>query len=450
MNAAPPVSLWLDPAALGLATDLYELTMMAGYHAAGMAGGRATFELFVRKMPDHRAFLVFAGLEQAVGDLLRLAFSAEQIEGIRGWPMFSRLDSTVLGALAASRFEGDVWSVPEGTVVFPGETLVRVTAPLAQAQWVETHLLASLSYPTLVASKAARIVMAADGRPLFEFGARRGHGPHSALMAARAAYIAGFAETSHAEAVLRLGIPAIGTMAHSWVQSFENESQAFETFAKVFPGNATLLVDTFETLEGTRLAAAIDPPVQAIRIDSGDVASLASQARAILDSHDRRMVQIVASGDLDEYEIARLVAAGAPIDGFGVGTELITSRDAPALSMVYKLVELDGVGKFKLSTGKRTYPMAKQVFRRRDATGRFCGDHITRADETAHGEPLLVPILRSGRLERDLPGLEAIRLRCRDQLAALPERLKRLDAQADYPITYSDVLEDDARRLMKA
>jgi nicotinate phosphoribosyltransferase len=213
MNAAPPVSLWLDPAALGLATDLYELTMMAGYHAAGMAGGRATFELFVRKMPDHRAFLVFAGLEQAVGDLLRLAFSAEQIEGIRGWPMFSRLDSTVLGALAASRFEGDVWSVPEGTVVFPGETLVRVTAPLAQAQWVETHLLASLSYPTLVASKAARIVMAADGRPLFEFGARRGHGPHSALMAARAAYIAGFAGTSHAQAARPRGNTAHRTKA---------------------------------------------------------------------------------------------------------------------------------------------------------------------------------------------------------------------------------------------
>jgi nicotinate phosphoribosyltransferase len=450
MTAARPVSLWLDPDALGAATDLYELTMMAGYHAAGMAGGRGTFELFVRKMPDHRAYLVFTGLEQAVGDLLRLAFSDEQIDAIRRWPMFSRLDPSVIEAIASSRFEGDVWSVQEGTVVFPGETLVRVTAPLAQAQWVETHLLASLSYPTLVASKAARVVTAAGGRPLFDFGARRGHGPQSGLLGARAAYIAGFAGTSHAEAARRLGIPAIGTMAHSWVESFATESQAFETFARIFPGNTTLLVDTFDTLEGTRRAAAIVPAVQAIRIDSGDVESLAHQARAILDGQDRGMVQIVASGDLDEHLVARLVAAGAPLDGFGVGTELITSRDAPALSMVYKLVELDGVGKFKLSAGKRSYPMAKQVFRRRDATGRFCGDHVTRADETAHGEPLLLPILRAGRLERDLPGLEEIRLRCRDQLAALPEHLKRLDARPDYPITYSEVLEGDAKRLMNA
>jgi nicotinate phosphoribosyltransferase len=450
MNAEAPVSLWLDPRALGTATDLYELTMMAGYYASGIADRRATFELFVRKMPDHRAYLVFAGLEQAVGDLLRLAFSPEQVEAIRGWPMFSGLAPSVIDSLASTRFEGDVWSVPEGTVVFPGETLVRVTGPLAQAQWVETHLLASLSYPTLVASKAARIVTAAGGRRLFEFGARRGHGPLAALLAARAAYVAGFAGTSHVEAARRLGIPAVGTMAHSWVQAFDTESRAFETFARLFRGNATLLVDTFDTLEGTRRAAAIDPPVQAIRIDSGDVESLARQARAILDALGRNTVQIVASGDLDEHEVARLVAAGAPIDGFGIGTELITSRDAPALSMVYKLVDLDGVGKFKLSAGKKTYPMAKQVFRRRDATERFCGDHITRADETAHGEPLLVPILRSGQLVRDLPGLEAIRLRCRDQLAALPERLRRLDGQPDYPITYSDVLEADAMRLMKA
>jgi nicotinate phosphoribosyltransferase len=449
MNSADHNSLWLDPNALGPATDLYELTMMAGYHAAGMADRCATFEIFVRKLPDHRAYLVFAGLEQAIRDVLRLAFSPEQIETIRGWPMFRGLDQAVIDALASTRFQGDIWSVPEGTVVFPGETLVRVTAPLAQAQWLETHLLASLSYPTLVASKAARIVLAAGGRQLFEFGARRGHGPLSALLAARAAYIAGFAGTSHAEAARRLGIPAVGTMAHSWVQSFETETQAFETFARVFPGNATLLVDTFDVLEGTRKAAAIEPPIQGIRIDSGDVESLARKARVILDQHGRNTTKIVASGDLDEYKVERLVVAGAPVDGFGIGTELITSRDAPTLSMVYKLVELDGIGKFKLSAGKKSYPMAKQVFRRRDARRRFCGDHVTRADETAHGDPLLVPIVRSGRLETDLLGLEAIRLRCREELAALPERLKRLDALPDYPITYSEVLENDARRLME-
>jgi nicotinate phosphoribosyltransferase len=448
MNPEPPVSLWPDPKALGPLTDLYELTMMAGYFASGMADLSATFELFVRKMPKGRAYLVFAGLEQVIGDLLDLAFAPEQIETIRCWPMFRRLDPSIIDALASIRFEGDVWSVPEGTVAFAGETLLRVRAPLPQAQWVETHLLASLGYPTLVASKAARVVAAAGNRSLYEFGARRVHGALAGLLAARAAYLAGFTGTSHVEAARRLDIPAIGTMAHSWVQSFGTESEAFEAFARVFPGNTTLLVDTFETLEGVQRAAAIEPPVQAIRIDSGELGSLARQARAILDQHGRSTVQIVASGDLDEYQIEQLIASGAPLDGFGVGSELVTSRDAPALSMVYKLVELEGEGKFKLSPGKRTYPMAKQVFRRRDALGRFCGDHVTRADEKAEGEPLLVPILRSGRLVSALPSLESIRRHCREQLAALPERHLALDAEPDYPITYSDLLEADARRQM--
>ncbi len=299
--------------------------------------------------------------------------------------------------------------MPEGTVVFPGETLLRVTAPLPQAQWVETHLLASLAYPTFVASKAARVVAAAGGRSLFEFGARRGQGPLAGLLAARSAYLAGFSGTSHVEAARRLGIPASGTMAHSWVQSFDTETEAFATFARIFPENTTLLVDTYDTPEGVRHAAAIEPPVRAIRIDSGDLGQEARQARTILDQHDRKSVKIIASGDLDEYKIAQLVASGAPVDGFGVGTELITSRDAPALAMVYKLVELGGEGKFKLSPGKRTYPMAKQVFRRRDGNSKFCGDHVTQAQETAAGEPLLIPILRSGRLVADLPSLETIR-----------------------------------------
>ncbi len=277
---------------------------------------------------------------------------------------------------------------------------------------------------------------------------RRGHGPHAGLLAARAAYMAGFTGTSHVEAARRLGIPASGTMAHSWVQSFGTESEAFAAFARIFPDNTTLLVDTYDTPEGVRRAAAIDPPVGAIRIDSGDLANEARQARTILDQLGRPSVKIIASGDLDEYKIANLVAAGTPIDGFGVGTELITSRDAPALAMVYKLVELDGEGKFKLSPGKRTYPMAKQVFRRRDANSKFCGDHVTQAEEHAAGEPLLIPILRSGRLVTDLPTLESIRARCRAQLAALPEQLLGLDAQPDYPITYSDALEAHARRLM--
>jgi nicotinate phosphoribosyltransferase len=448
MNSEPPVGLWPDPRALGPVTDLYELTMIVGYLASGMADRRASFELFVRKMPPNRAYLVFAGLEQALGDLLHLAFSPEQIADIRRWPVFARIDPAILDALAALRFEGDIWAVPEGTVVFPGETLVRVTAPLPQAQWLETYLLASLAYPTLVASKAARMVTVAGGRPLYEFGARRGHGPHAGLLAARASYLAGFAGTSNAEAARLLGIPASGTMAHSWVQSFPSESPAFEAFARVFPDHATLLVDTYDTIGGVRHAAALDPPVQAIRIDSGDLQDLARRSRAILDQCGRAEVQIMISGDLDEVRIAQLVGAGAPVDGFGVGTELVTSRDAPALAMVYKLVELDGQGRFKLSPGKKTYPMAKQVFRRRDPAGQFAGDHVTGADEAAEGEPLLVPLVRQGRLVAPLPGLDRIRQHCREQLASLPERLLSLDAPSDYPISYSEALEADACRLM--
>jgi nicotinate phosphoribosyltransferase len=447
MSPDPPVSLWPDPNALGPVTDLYQLTMMAGYIAAGMDRRRATFEMFARRMPEGRAYLVIAGLEQAVGDLLRLGFSREQVETIRNWPTFERTDPAFFDWLVSFRFEGDLWAMPEGTVVFAGEPLVRVEAPLPQAQLLETFFLASIGYPTLVASKAARIVEAASGRPVFDFGARRGHGPHAGLLAARAAYLAGCVGTSHVEAAIRLGIPALGTMAHSWVQSFPAETDAFATFARIFPNASTLLVDTYDTAAGVRAAAAIEPAVQAVRIDSGDRDALARQARAILDAHDRRAVKIFASGDLDEYQIARLVGAGAPIDAFGVGTEMITSRDAPALSLVYKLVELDGQGKIKLSPGKKTYPMAKQVHRLRDAQGRFAYDRVTKADETSEGEPLLVPVIRGGRLVAPLPKLDAIREHCRAQCAALPDALRGPEAESLYPMAYSFALEHEAEKL---
>lgn len=446
-HATTPVDLWPDPDALGPVTDLYQLTMMAGYAAAGLDRAPATFELFVRRMPPNRAYLVFAGLEQAVGDLRRLAFSGEQVEYLRGLPAFATVEQGWFESLRRLRFEGDVWAAPEGTIVFPGETLVRVEAPLAQAQWVETYLLASLGYPTLVASKAARIVEAARGRPLYDFGARRGPGPHAGFLAARAAYLAGFEGTSHVEAARRLDIPAVGTMAHAWVQAFPTEADAFAAFVRTFPAATTLLVDTYDTPEGVRHAAAIEPPVRAVRLDSGDLGALARQARALLDGHDRRAVRILASGDLDEARIAELVGQGAPIDAFGVGTELITSRDAPALAVVYKLVALDGRGRIKLSAGKKTYPLAKQVWRRRDGQGRFAGDHVTRADESADGEPLLRPVLIGGELVAPWPSLRQARDHCRAQREALPQRLRDLDAEPSYPITYSDRLEDEARRL---
>ncbi|WP_337177845.1 nicotinate phosphoribosyltransferase [Paludisphaera sp.] len=451
MTPEPSASLWPDPDALGTVTDLYQLTMLAGYLAEGMGSKSATFEVFVRRLPPGRSFLVFAGLEQAAEDLARLAFSNEQVEALRRWPSFKGMPATFFEELRRFRFQGDVMAVPEGTVVFPGETLLRVTAPLPHAQWVETFLLASLGYPTLVASKAARMVLAARGAPLFEFGARRAHGPQAGLLAARAAYLAGFEATSHVEAARRLNVPCVGTMAHSWVQAFPSEVEAFAAYARVFPESTTLLVDTYDTLEGVRHAAAIAPPSSAIRIDSGDIADLTAKARAILDEEGRGDVRIVASGDLDEFAVEGLIAAGAPIDAYGIGTELVTSRDAPAISMVYKLVELDGSGRFKLAPGKKTYPMAKQIYRRRDAAGILAGDLVARADEPAPPgmEPMLVPILREGQFVGRRATLAEARDRCRAQLAALPDDLKALRSDATYPVAYSDRLEADAARLMR-
>ena len=447
MTPEPPVSLWPDPHALGTVTDLYQLTMMAGYAAAGIDQSRATFELFVRKLPPHRSYLIFAGLEQAIGTLLDLRFSREQVEVLRGWPVFEGIDPLWFDSLLDFRFTGDVWAIPEGSVVFAGEPLVRVSAPLAQAQLVETILLSTLGYPTLVASKAARIVEAAQGRGVVDFGARRGHGPQSGFLNARASYIAGFSGTSHVEAALRLGIPAVGTMAHAWVQAFDDEKTAFETFARLFPRATTLLVDTYDTDQGVRLAAGIEPPIQAIRIDSGDLVAASKSARAILDSLGRPGVKILASNDLDEWKIAGLLEAGAPIDAFGVGTELITSRDAPAISMVYKLVELDGEGKIKRSAGKKTYPMAKQVYRLRDGWCRFALDRVTKSDERAGGEALLIPIVVGGRLADPLPSLDQIRLHCQAHREALPDSLRGVDAEPSYRLEYSEALEAEAVRL---
>ena len=446
MSRHAPMSLWPDPMALGTLTDLYQWTMMAGYRAAGLDHAHATFELFVRRLPEGRSYLVFAGLEQAVADLLNLRISREQAEAVRDWPVFAEVDPAWFDALPDYRFRGNLWSVREGTVVFPGEPLIRVEAALPEAQWIETFLIASIAYPTLVASKAARIVGAARGRPLFDFGTRRGHGPMAGLIAARSSYLAGFTGSSNVEAAIRFGIPPMGTMAHSWVQAFASEAESFAAFSRVFPG-ATLLVDTYDVSEGVRLAAQIEPTVGAIRIDSGDLLAMSREARGILNAADRRGVKIVASGDLDEWRIEALLRDGAPIDSFGVGTELITSRDAPALSMVYKLVELDGRGRIKLSPGKKTYPMAKQVYRHHDEGGRCQGDHVTGAFESSEKDPLLVEVVRDGRLVGTLPSLIEARVHCAQELASLPEMFRGLDSEAAYRVTYSDLLEAEAIRL---
>ncbi len=466
-------SLFPDPEHLGLLTDLYELTMAAGYFAHGMADQRVTFELWVRHLPESRNYLVCAGLEQAVHYLQHLHFSSEEIDYLRGHPVFQRVPAAWFKSLADLRFTGDLWAVSEGTVVFGEEPLLRVTGPLMEAQIVETFLITTLTMQTLVASKAARVVSVARGRPIIDFGARRAHGPQAGLLAARAAYIGGCQGTSNSEAGRLLGMSTLGTQAHSWVMAFDDEKEAFRKFGQVFP-TATMLIDTYDTIQGVKNALASGAAMQSVRLDSGDLLTLSREVRKILDEAGRTDVKIVASGDLNEYKIRDLLTAGAPIDLFGVGTELVTSRDEPTLSTVYKLVEQETshglVGRMKLSSEKKTYPFAKQIYRTIGEDGKFKHDLIARFQKDERGtmndekkaatpsdssfiiqhssvpgevpaEPLLTQILQQGQLVRPLPSLEESRQHCLQQLAGLPDELLDLDHHHAYPVRISPELE---------
>jgi nicotinate phosphoribosyltransferase len=438
---------------LGLLTDLYELTMAAGYFVLGMAGQRATFELFIRRLPECRNYLVNAGVEQVVHYLQHLSFSPEQIDYLRKHSAFVQVPDGWFDHLVNLRFDGDLWAIPEGTIVFQNEPLLRITARIDVAQIVETFLITAITAQTMVASKAARVAAAANGRPVIDFGSRRAHGPQAGLLAARASYIGGCVGTSNAEAGRLLGIPTLGTQAHSWVMAYDSETEAFRKFGEVFPSACTLLVDTYDTLEGVRNAIASGAPMQAVRLDSGDLCALSKEARRILDESGQKQVQIIASGDLNEYKIRDLLAAGAPIDAFGVGTELATSRDEPTLGTVYKLVELETprglVGRLKLSMEKKSYPYAKQVFRRLAADGTFEDDVIARATEKLPGDPLLSPVLQGGKLLRPLPALTDIQVQCQQQRKRLPERLSSLQKQPAYPVRISAGLEAEAKRLTR-
>lgn len=454
-----PTSLCLTEADLGLATDLYQLTMAGAYHALTAAGeppARATFELWVRRLPRHRRFLVFAGLEQALASLAVLGFAGEAIDYLRGLEVFRRVPASFFDELAGFRFRGDVRAMPEGTVFFPGEPLMSVTGSLFEAQIVETLLLSIVNFQVSIASKAARIRLAAGPEAqLAEFGSRRAHGPQAALWVARAAYLGGLDSTSNVLAGQRLGVPVVGTMAHSYVMSFDREVDAFRHYQRVYPEHSIHLVDTYDTLEGVRQALATGRPFAGIRLDSGDLGELAAAARRLLDEGGRPDARIFASGDLDEHKIAALRAAGAPIDAYGIGTELATSADAPALSGVYKLVETESGGNrnlaFKASPGKQTYPGAKQVVRRL-ADGRLAGDRVIPAGAEADhpgAEPLLAPVMQGGSILAAAGGLAAARERCLAGLERLPAALVRLDDPAaagtpgdqPYPVTVDPALE---------
>jgi nicotinate phosphoribosyltransferase len=434
-----------------LLTDLYQLTMFQAYLDEGL-NDRAVFELFVRKLPPARNFLVAAGLEQALEFLETLAFSAVELAWLERLGGFS---GRLLETLEHLRFDGDVHAMPEGTVFFPDEPILRVAASLPLAQLVESRLLNLVHFQTLIASKAARVVSAGAGHQLVDFGMRRAHGAEAAVLAARAAYLAGFDGTATAEAGRRFGIPVFGTMAHSFVQAHPSEEAAFEAFARARPQRPTLLVDTYDTEAAVRKLIAIGPRLAAqgirpggVRLDSGDLAEHAKAVRALLDGARWHDVRIFASGNLDERRIASLLAAGAPIDGFGVGTALDTSSDAPALDAVYKLQWYAGAARRKRSEGKATWPGVKQVCRRLDGDGRMSGDVVQLDGEPREGTALLRPCMLGGRRLDGFPTLEQARNHHAGQVGQLPPALRSLDAPpSPYPVRISSAIVELARQL---
>ena len=437
----------------GLLTDLYELTMAAGYLQTGFRA-RATFELFVRNLPAHRNYLVAAGLEQALGFLEHVNFNAEEIAYLRDHHVFSYIGPEFFEYLKTFRFTGDVWAVPEGTLVFPGEPMLRVSAPIIEAQLMETYLLATLGYQTMIASKTARVVTAAEGRRVVEFGARRAHSAQAGLYAARAAAIGGAVGTSNVLAGQQFGLFTYGTQAHSWVMAHEDEADAFAHFLDAFPERAFLLLDTYNVHDAVKKIIGMGRKPAGVRLDSGDVAKDSQWVRRELDAAGWQDVKIFASGDLDEEKIAELLEKGAAIDSFGVGSALATPGDAPHLNLVYKLVEVDRAGKIqgaaKLTEAKVTYPGRKQVFRYANRRGEFEEDKIALEGEPANGgAPLLVQVMRDGRRTSSAEPIATLRERCVTELSHLPEKFRRIDRKAEYRVRYSKQLEKLLDKIRK-
>lgn len=424
----------------GLLTDLYELTMAAGYFETGKAGEKATFELNFRRLPANRNFILAAGLQQLVDYLLNLGFEDEEVDYLRGLPQFSRVSEGFWDYLRTFRFTGDLFAVPEGTPVFPNEPVAILRAPIIEAQIPETYSLATIGFQSMIATKAFRSVEAAQGRAVVEFGTRRAHTAEAGTLGARAAYIGGCAGTSNTLAGFRYGIPVMGTAAHSWVMSFACEGEAFRKLQRVLGESAVHLIDTYDPLRGAREAVKAGRPLWGVRLDSGDFIPLSRQVRAILDEGGLQDAKIMVSGDLDEYRIRDMVEAGAPVDSFGVGTQLATSADAPNMSATYKLSELDihGIKRFtaKYSDQKISVPGAKQVFRAPER------DVIARSGECGNGEALLRPVLLGGRLIEPLPTLEQSRQRAAEAIAKLAPALRGLDAGEPRNVIYSRELRD--------
>lgn len=433
-----------------LLTDLYELTMLNAYHDHGM-NQTAVFEFFVRKLPPERNFLIAAGLEHALDYLEELRFTPEDLKWLAGTGKFSR---DFVEALGRFRFTGDVHAIPEGTVFFPNEPILRVTAPLPEAQVIESRIINILHAQVLFASKAARCVLAGQDKQLVDFGMRRAHGAEAALFAARASYLAGLTGTATVLAGKLYDIPIFGTMAHSFIEAHDTEVEAFRNFAKSQPNNVVLLIDTYDTEQGARRVVELAPrlrdegiTVKAVRLDSGDHSENSRRVRAILDAGGCNDIGIFASGSLDEYKMEDLLRSGAPIDGFGIGTNLDVSADVPFLDSAYKLVEYAERPRRKRSPEKATWPGRKQVYRVYEPDGSMGHDILTLEDDEPQGEPLLQPVMRAGRRIAPPPPLSALRERAAAELARLPAPLRQLGHHASYRVTVSERLRDLADQV---
>jgi nicotinate phosphoribosyltransferase len=430
----------MDSASEALLTDLYQLTMVQAYLESGQTD-TAVFEFFVRRLPRQRGFLMAAGLDQALAFLENLQFSGDELDWIE---KSGRFNARLIDYLANFRFSGQVHAMREGTVFFGNEPILRVTAPLPEAQLVETRLINILHFQTLIASKAARMVLLAPDKLLVDFGLRRAHGAEAGLMAARASYLAGFAGTATLLAEKAFGIPTYGTMAHSFVQSFDDESAAFEAFARARPQNLTLLIDTYDTEAAAQKVVALAPrlkelgiTLRAVRIDSGNLPELARTVRAILDAGGLKDTGIFVSGGIDEETLVTFSRQSAPIDGVGIGTDLVTSFDAPALDCAYKLQEYAGLPRRKRSTGKATWPGRKQAWRRYDRNGRMMADILSIEEDVHEGDPLIHPVMANGCRIGAPPSLHEIRAHSRQELERLPAELGTFSPIVPYPVQVS-------------
>ncbi|HEX9628300.1 MAG TPA: nicotinate phosphoribosyltransferase [Acidiferrobacterales bacterium] len=433
----------MNPISSPLLTDFYQLTMLQGYVEQDMLD-TAVFEFFVRKRPAQRNFLVAAGLEQALDYLEGLRFSDAELDWVAGHGGFRK---PFVDYLASFRFTGEVHAMREGTVFFPDEPILRVVAPLPEAQLVESRLINLLHFQTLIASKAVRVVQAAPGKLLVDFGMRRAHGAEAGLLAARASYLAGFSGSATVLAAPRFGIPVFGTMAHSYIEAHASELAAFEHFALSQPDNTVLLIDTYDTEAAAARLVGLAPKlaargikIKAVRLDSGDLAAHARRVRRILDDGGLADVGIFVSGSLDEHVVRDLLASGAPIDGFGVGTQMDTSSDLPYLDCAYKLEEYAGRARRKRSEGKATWPGRKQAYRYYDGAGHMRGDVLTLDTDLQDGEALIQPVMRDGRRLAPSPPASAVREHVADQLTRLPPTLRGLAPAPDYPVEVTDAL----------